>query len=122
MKIQCSCGMKYAFDLTPEMARTPIKFVCKSCGVDSSEMVNQLVRQQLGLAAPESTWSIPTFAPDPTTEPVVARVKGSEGHSTPPPPAPIASPLIPPPPTRPGSLRVTATKAAAVTDAAPVAE
>src|SRR2546426_10260431 len=80
MKIQCSCGMKYAFDLTPEMSRAPITFVCKNCGVDSSAMVNQLIRQELGLAAPATassppaSGSVPAFAPPPTTERVVVRV------------------------------------------------
>ena len=47
MKIQCACGAKYAFDLTPDMAQNPVRFVCPACGLDSSEFVNQLVREQL---------------------------------------------------------------------------
>ncbi len=46
MKIQCSCGAKYALDVTPEMAQ-PIKFVCPQCGLDSSDFVNQLIRSEL---------------------------------------------------------------------------
>ncbi len=46
MKLQCSCGAKYAFDITPEMAQNPVRFVCPGCGLDSSEYVNQLVRAQ----------------------------------------------------------------------------
>jgi hypothetical protein len=48
MKLQCACGAKYAFDITPEMAREPVKFVCPSCGLDSSDFVNELVRRELG--------------------------------------------------------------------------
>ena len=51
MKIQCSCGAKYAFDVTPEMANTPVRFVCSACGLDASDFVNSLVRQELGLSA-----------------------------------------------------------------------
>ena len=47
MKLQCSCGAKYAFDITPEMAQNPVKFVCPACGLDSSDYVNQLVREEL---------------------------------------------------------------------------
>ena len=47
MKIQCACGAKYAFDITPDMARNPVRFVCPGCGLDSSEYVNQLVREEL---------------------------------------------------------------------------
>ncbi len=47
MKIQCSCGAKYAFDISPEMGQTPIRFICQSCGLDSSEFVNELIRREL---------------------------------------------------------------------------
>jgi hypothetical protein len=47
MKIQCACGAKYAFDITPDMAQNPVRFVCPACGLDSSEYVNQLVREEL---------------------------------------------------------------------------
>ena len=123
MKIQCSCGSKYAFDLTPEMGRSPIKFVCKNCGVDSSDMVNQLVREQLGLGAPESSGSIPGLAPPPTREPVVARVKSGDATQTPPQATPVAAAPPVPPRARPPSLRVADhTAAAAATESAPVAE
>ena len=52
MKIQCSCGTKYAFDVTPEMAQTPVQFVCQVCGLDSSELVNELIRQELAALTP----------------------------------------------------------------------
>src|SRR5260221_8303102 len=68
MKIQCPCGTKYSFDITPEMARTPITFVCQKCGVDSSEMVNRIIRQQLDIGAQSAS------PPPPTTEPIVVRV------------------------------------------------
>lgn len=48
MKIQCPCGTKYAFDITPDMADVPVRFVCQACGLDISEPVNQLIRDELG--------------------------------------------------------------------------
>ena len=48
MKVQCSCGAKYEFDLTPVMATSPVKFVCPACGLDASEFVDSLVRRELG--------------------------------------------------------------------------
>jgi endogenous inhibitor of DNA gyrase (YacG/DUF329 family) len=51
MKIQCSCGTKYSFEVTPEMARNPIRFVCQNCGLDSSEYINELVREELSKPA-----------------------------------------------------------------------
>src|ERR1039458_6869098 len=58
MKIQCSCGAKYAFDVSPEMAQTPVRFVCPACGLDSSDFVNNLVRQELGLPEPAAAPAI----------------------------------------------------------------
>jgi hypothetical protein len=48
MKLQCSCGAKYAFDATPEMLQNPVKFVCPACGLDASAFVNELIRQEFG--------------------------------------------------------------------------
>jgi len=48
MKLQCPCGAKYAFDATPEMLANPVKFICPSCGLDASEFVNGLIRQEFG--------------------------------------------------------------------------
>src|SRR5580692_4269308 len=81
MKIQCSCGAKYAFDLTPEMAREPIKFVCPQCGLDSSELVNQLIQQEL------AEQNLPPAPPPPSApasvpKPMPARLKISHTEKT----------------------------------------
>jgi outer membrane protein assembly factor BamB len=52
MKVQCSCGAKYAFDVTPEMAQNPVQLICQGCGADLSPFVNELIRQELQPAAP----------------------------------------------------------------------
>jgi outer membrane protein assembly factor BamB len=48
MKLECPCGAKYAFDATPEMLQHPVKFVCPACGLDASDFVNELIRQEFG--------------------------------------------------------------------------
>src|SRR5439155_8595926 len=48
MKVQCSCGAKHAFEITPEMRTNPVRFVCPACGADASEFVDGLIRQELG--------------------------------------------------------------------------
>src|SRR5712675_1639897 len=88
MKIQCSCGAKYAFDVTPEMGQNPIRFVCPTCGLDGSETVNQLIRQELARTAPAS---VPSPAPAPI--PVVA-TRVSPPAVSPAPPPPAASPAM----------------------------
>jgi hypothetical protein len=47
MKVQCNCGAKYAIDVTPEMARDPVRFVCPNCNLDLSGPITDLVRQEL---------------------------------------------------------------------------
>lgn len=63
MKVQCQCGAKYAIDVTPEMARDPVRFVCQNCGLDLSGPINDLIRQELGLttaAAPAPAAPVPS--------------------------------------------------------------
>ena len=61
MKVQCQCGAKFAFDVTPEMARDPVRFICQGCGLDLSGPINDLIRQELGLAQTAA----PVHAPQP---------------------------------------------------------
>ena len=62
MKVQCSCGAKYEFEIRPEMRTRPVTFVCPGCGLDSSSFVDGLIRSQLGQTA------TPTGAPVPVLE------------------------------------------------------
>lgn len=131
MKIQCACGAKFAFEVTPEQAQQPVKFVCPSCGRDSSDYVTALVRQQFGLTAPAApaidVAPPPQIAPPPnrpTTDvspaasapalripsaPVKISVAppapapvAPQPVVAPPAPVPAAAPHVPPPPvTRP---------------------
>jgi outer membrane protein assembly factor BamB len=73
MKIQCACGAKYAFDLTPEMLHNPVRFVCPACGLDSSEYVNQLVREQFAEPATDAP-----AAPPPAATPARLRIAHEE--------------------------------------------
>src|SRR5258705_8933784 len=50
LKIQCNCGAKYAFEVTPESATTPIQFICPNCGLDNSAAINLVIHQQLASA------------------------------------------------------------------------
>jgi hypothetical protein len=100
MKVQCNCGAKYAIDVTPEMARDPVRFVCPSCNLDLSGPINDLIRQELGMVPAPAAYAAPTPAPVP-----------------PPAPAPQAAPA-----TKSTKMRVAiahAAPAAAVAPAAP---
>jgi hypothetical protein len=52
VKLQCACGAKYSFELTPEMVGQPVQFVCPSCGQDSSDVINELVRREFAGLSP----------------------------------------------------------------------
>jgi len=76
MKLQCSCGAKYAFDATPEMLAHPVKFICPSCGLDASEFVNQLIRQEFGGQVPPPAPMVATPPPPPPPPPPPAPMGG----------------------------------------------
>ncbi len=86
MKIQCSCGAKYSFEVTPEMARNPMRFVCQSCGLDSSDVVNELIRGEIAKQFPS------TASPPPPVMPAVSQLKISQAEKPvePPPAAPVS--------------------------------
>jgi hypothetical protein len=75
MKIQCSCGAKYEFAITPVMVNNPVRFVCPVCGLDASDFVDSLVRRELGQTAsppgvPQMVTAVPTLPPGSQPAPV----------------------------------------------------
>jgi hypothetical protein len=78
MKIQCNCGAKYSFDVTPEMAQNPIRFICPTCGLDSSVAVNSLIIQELRAAGTPPPVLAPAAAPPAR---LVARAVGPSGSA-----------------------------------------
>ncbi|HYG36665.1 MAG TPA: hypothetical protein VEC99_17860, partial [Clostridia bacterium] len=92
MKVRCSCGAKYEFDVTPEMATNPVRFICPACGFNASEFVDGLIRQELGQT------SSPTGVPIPITPPAGP----TPSVATPPSPAP----QTPKPQTTPVAVRI----------------
>src|SRR5947209_18105664 len=87
MKIQCSCGAKYSFDVTHEMANERVHFVCSTCGLDASEYVTNLIRQEIGSSGTPSSTSRPAIRVSTSTSPVLTpssaglRLQGS--HASP---------------------------------------
>ena len=61
MKIECSCGAKYQFELRPEMRDHPVEFICPACGLNSSAFVDGLIRRELGQSATPGGAAIPLF-------------------------------------------------------------
>ena len=111
MKLQCSCGAKYSFEVTPEMAKQPVHFSCTACGMDYSEFVTNLVRQEAGSApAPAIAPPPPGYVPPPRPGTGGASVPASHS-SVPTPPAMAPPPALAPAIAPIGSVRVPTTPA-----------
>src|SRR4051812_25790929 len=52
VKILCGCGQKYAFDVEPIDGRMAYNVKCPSCGIDGTEVANQVIAEQLSTDAP----------------------------------------------------------------------
>ncbi len=90
MKIECTCGAKFSFEITPDLKGRPTRFVCPNCGLDSSETVSQLIEAELsrpggdtpGLLGeiPKPTHTSPQATPivRPVARPIVVCVKHGE--------------------------------------------
>jgi hypothetical protein len=88
LKVICSCGQKYKFDVEPVNGRMPFTINCPACGADGTQIANGLLAQMLPPAPP---------APMPVA---------ASAMSAPPPPAPAAAGLrinreVAPPPIAP---------------------
>ena len=101
MKIQCTCGAKFAFDVTPDMAGRTVQFLCPSCGFDASAFVNQLIRQELSGASPAGgvpagqAIQIPApAAPTPSVPPGVPKISIAAPAPAPAPVAAAPQPIL----------------------------
>ena len=99
MKIQCACGAKYAFDVTPEMAENPVRFICQNCGLDASDYVNGLIREELARGLYSAPPPPPADAP-PAAAPVYVatphlRIASAAGSASSPAPETAAGAAAP---------------------------
>ena len=67
IKIECSCGQRYKFDVEPENGEMPVPVACPACGRDGTPAANRLIQQALVAAAP---------APPPTATRPPVRIGG----------------------------------------------
>jgi hypothetical protein len=82
IKILCPCGAKFKFQVEPVNGQSPGPVHCPSCGKDSTEETNALIRQQLAAppAAPSVAPSAPRISiPAAPTPAVAATASGEAG-------------------------------------------
>src|SRR5689334_10725354 len=109
VKVQCTCGTRFEFEVEPVNERMPVAINCPSCNADATELANEVIKQQLAAAKSAITPApaIPTAAPAPANPSIPAlRIPGvSTQPSQPSPPtAPVAS-VIPSQPAMPAPSR-----------------
>src|SRR5688572_14383655 len=52
VKIECSCGQRYAFDVEPVDGRMPAPVACPACGADGTAAANTVISQSAPAAPP----------------------------------------------------------------------
>jgi len=72
IKLQCSCGQKYAFDVEPVNGMMPWTVTCPVCGLDGTTVANQVIAQSLPAmaATPAAPTAPAAAAPGPLIPPV----------------------------------------------------
>jgi len=80
VKIVCSCGQKYAFDVYPLNGRMPSPIQCPVCGVDSTTVADEIIALALKAPSPSSPATppaipapVPLSSPPPPTAPLIIR-------------------------------------------------
>lgn len=67
IKIECSCGQHYAFDVEPVGGRMPSTVTCPACGVDGTEAANTVIASSVS-ATPANPFVVEqqSYYPSPT--------------------------------------------------------
>jgi hypothetical protein len=85
IKLVCSCGTKFKFEVEPVHGRMPAPVYCPACNADATAEANEVLRQMYSTPQPESV-----AAPVATPAGGGLRINRPETHAPPPP--------LPPPP------------------------
>src|SRR6185503_2380597 len=67
VKIQCSCGQKFGFDVEPVNGRMPWQVNCPGCGADQTNEANEILAR--GAGAPALSLKLPAHAESPPSAP-----------------------------------------------------
>ncbi|EEF59253.1 PQQ-binding-like beta-propeller repeat protein [Pedosphaera parvula] len=52
VKVQCTCGTRFEFEVEPVNERMPVPINCPSCNSDATGLANEVIKQQLAAAKP----------------------------------------------------------------------
>lgn len=65
VKILCSCGTKYSFDVEPVNGQMPAPVQCPNCALDGTEAANEYARQMLAASTSPAVRTVPVPPPPP---------------------------------------------------------
>ncbi len=101
IKVECSCGTRYKFDVEPVSGMMPVGVSCPSCGVDGTAAANAVI-QHASNVQPASVGTQPSSADRPRIRLSIPSQGGTQptpaAHE---PPAAVAAPAVAPAPVRP---------------------
>ena len=84
IKVHCSCGTRFAFEVEPVHGRMPVRVKCPGCGADGTDLANEVLQHKFHLTAPLPPLPLPPAAPVPA-------VQSSPVGPTPPPAEPTTT-------------------------------
>jgi len=101
VKVECSCGTRYKFDVEPVNGVMPVRVSCPSCNADGTAAANAVI-QHASSVQPASV----SAQPSSTDRPRIRLSIPSQGGPQPvpaahEPPAAVATPVVAPAPVRP---------------------
>jgi hypothetical protein len=71
IKIDCSCGTRYGFEVEPENGRMPAEVACPTCGLDGTRAANAQIQERLGGAGNVRPMRIHLGGHTPARSPVI---------------------------------------------------
>ncbi len=88
IKVECSCGTRYRFDVEPLNGRMPVPVACPACGANGTPQANATIQKLLGALPSAGTPSKPLVAR------LIAEPAARQTANRPAPLAPLAVPRV----------------------------
>lgn len=93
IKLKCSCGQKYAFEVEPVNGRMEATVACPACGADGTATANQVIAQNLAEQAQTMPSDVQSSSPGESAPmEVVQPLPAEPAPATPQAPAPTPAP------------------------------
>lgn len=115
IKVTCTCGARYKFDLELAEREMPAPVSCPGCQVDLTPLANEEIRSYPAKHAPSLTAPVAAPAPAPVATPVTTEPPAQPPAADPAPPI-APAPVTPPPAAPPAEPVLPGASSAAISD------